>query len=425
MAKSTLKKARSNPKHQKPAKPRRDFPLQPHANGSWSKRIKGKLYYFGPWHDSVAAEQRYHDTVNDIRAGRRPGTLEVDMLPLDELCDRFIAFKAEALEAGDIGQRSFADYYQTCELVMGILGRKATAKRLGPDDFQRLRTRLAKGRNPVSLGNQVRRARVLFRWAYDHELISAPLRFGQAFKVPNKKTMRLAREEKGTLTFKPEELLTLIDAADADMRVAILLGINGGMTNGDIAGLDRGMISDDCQWIRFTRKKTGVPREIPLWPETSEALQVVLVNRPKPKSPTDREAVFLTRTGQRLVRVQAIKDRSDPKAVGKCTVVDQVSTRFRKLLQKCGLYRARRNFYSLRHQFWTEAEAVLDTPAARRIMGHADRSIADQYREYIVPERLQRVTDHVRTWLFGSEKNSPASTDVPNNEVHLEGADSR
>jgi integrase len=98
--------------------------------------------------------------------------------------------------------------------------------------------------------------------------------------------------------------------------------------------------------------------------------------------------------------VQAIKDKSDPKAVGKRTVVDQVSTRFRKLLEKSGLHRLRRNFYSLRHQFWSEAEAVLDTPAAQRIMGHADRSISDQYREYIAPERLERVVQHVHDWLF-------------------------
>jgi integrase len=84
------------------------------------------------------------------------------------------------------------------------------------------------------------------------------------------------------------------------------------MTNGDIAGLERDMITDDCQWVRFTRNKTGVVREIPLWPETREALQAVLTDRPKPKSPTNCEAVFLTRTGQRLVRAQAVKDKADP-----------------------------------------------------------------------------------------------------------------
>jgi hypothetical protein len=49
----------------KPAKPRPDFPLFPHATRRWARKIRGKLHCFGPWDDPDGALQKY--------LGRLPG----------------------------------------------------------------------------------------------------------------------------------------------------------------------------------------------------------------------------------------------------------------------------------------------------------------------------------------------------------------
>jgi hypothetical protein len=56
---------------ERPAKPREDFPLFPHRNGRWAKKVK--FEYFGKWSDDPegdAALKLWADNKNRLLAGR-------------------------------------------------------------------------------------------------------------------------------------------------------------------------------------------------------------------------------------------------------------------------------------------------------------------------------------------------------------------
>jgi hypothetical protein len=62
----------------KPAKPE-GSPFFPHANGTWAKKIRGKLVYFAPWASQpgpdfghTAALERYEKEQADLHASRTP-----------------------------------------------------------------------------------------------------------------------------------------------------------------------------------------------------------------------------------------------------------------------------------------------------------------------------------------------------------------
>src|SRR5215471_3504921 len=74
----------------KPDKPHPDFPLFPHDNGCWAKKIRGRLHYFGVWRGAEdpaaaanAAEQRYLKEKDDLHAGRKPREVSAGVVVKD------------------------------------------------------------------------------------------------------------------------------------------------------------------------------------------------------------------------------------------------------------------------------------------------------------------------------------------------------
>ena len=178
----------------------------------------------------------------------------------------------------------------------------------------------------------------------------------------------------------------------------VLLGINCGFGNTDVASLPQSAVELDAGWIDFPRPKTGVERRCPLWPETVDALRAAIVLRPQPKEKADADLCFVTNQGNRWTRVKpGIADSA------RFTKVDTVGRRFSALLTKLGINgRYRIGFYVLRHCFETIGGESRDQVAVNAIMGHVDSTMAGVYRERISDERLIAVVDTVHKWLFSN-----------------------
>ena len=177
----------------------------------------------------------------------------------------------------------------------------------------------------------------------------------------------------------------------------ILLGINGGMGNTDVAELPLDAVDLHEGWIDYPRPKTEVPRRFPLWPETVQAIKIYLQRRPEPKRGEDAHLVFLTKFRQRWVRSRMREPEPGTVVV---QTIDSIGLQFNKLRASCGAVGIGRGFYALRHTFRTIADDVRDNVAIDRVMGHETPGIATYYRESIDDKRLLAVTNRVRHWLF-------------------------
>src|SRR5262249_34932186 len=158
-----------------------------------------------------------------------------------------------------------------------------------------LRAELAERWGPVRLGNGITRVKSVFKYGLDNGLIEKPVRFGGEFCKPDKAVLRRHRAHNGEKMLEADQLRSLIEAAGVPLRAMILLGINTGFGNHDVATLPLSALDLERGWLNFPRPKTGIPRRCPLWPETVAAIREALAERPTPNDQADADLVFLQR----------------------------------------------------------------------------------------------------------------------------------
>jgi len=379
----------------KPAKPRADFPLFPHRNGLWAKKIKGRFRYYGSWRDDPNGEAALEDWLKkkDFHLSGREAPVEGDEEPagvtVTDLADEYLIFKERALLSGDIAQRTFDVCETSARRLVAFFGKHQLVSDLRPADFGRLRANLAKGRGPVWLKNEVSRMKAVFRYGEKAGTIE-PVNYGLDFERPSAKVLRAARQQRGPRMFKPEEVRAALGVATVNAKAMMLLALNCGLGNTDLGLLPIKAIGLDKAILDFPRSKTATERVVPLWPETVKAVRETLEHRPEPKDEADKWLLF-------------IRPRSRDNYVG-----DHTGTRVHGLIRRT-LEKAKikgRTAYDFRRTFQTIGESARDLPAVQAIMGHAaaQNDMSAVYRQGVDIERKRAVVNCVRRWLFPRTK---------------------
>lgn len=369
-----------------------DFPLSFHkGTGQFYKTHRGRRFYFGP--EPVPAKRQFDREWSYIIRGEPiPEDDDGDAMRLGNLVDAWLADRLQDVEDKLLQRSTYADYERIGQFVADKLGRDSSVNSLSPDDFTTLfrAMRTKWGKSPTVFKRCITIAKMPFRWGFEMAKIDA-MRFGPRFKAPTEDDIRAASHERGRQTYNPEEIRALIEAANPTLRAAILLGINGGYTQKEVAGLRRVWLDTDTGVLNHLRAKTKVPRRVPLWPETIEAIEAM------PEQKAKREArglLFVTREGKPQLQDHPVR-------------IDNIGQMFTRLTDKLGINLDQAGFGKLRATHRTAADGVLDANACRVIMGHKlGRGVEGNYLKHygITDDRLQAVVDHVHAWLYPPKK---------------------
>jgi len=356
------------------------FPLTLHKTGQYCKKVKGKIYYFGT--DKKMALQRYYNQAAFLHAGKAINLkLKSEALSLKIVCNLYLDHQELRATTKEIKQRHV--YGQTLIL-------RSFTKFIGPNcqlcdvstmDLQNYRRKLIKAKkSPNTINNHIATIKALYNWALDNEIVSS---------TPNLRAIKKVTTSKADKPiYNMAQIEKLLRSANEQMKAMIWLGLNCGFGCTDCAQLKWGNIDLKKSRVVFPRGKTGVNRNLPLWPETIDALR---------KIQKSGDLVFYTSRGNTWVRMIESTDKHGNK---KYVKDDAVTKEFSKLLKKTNLKTEKGvGFYTLRRTAATLAARSGDPFAVQKLLGHADLKMATTYVQD-VSEQTDRVINNTRKLII-------------------------
>lgn len=356
------------------------FPLTLHPTGQYCKKIKGKIYYFGA--DKQKALERYLEQAACLHAGRPASRgSSGDSVSIKTMCNLYLDHQESRVAIGEVKPRHVSDQVSLLRAFVRSIGPHRPVSDISTLDLQNYRAKLIRtGLAANSINNRIASVKAMYNWAVDNEIIEHPPRLRALKKVTPQ------REERPTFT--PDQIRLLLEHANVQMQAMIWLGLNCGFGCTDCAELRWNHLDVEHGRVTFPRGKTGIGRNLPLWPETIRALQAM---------PKRGELVFYTRAGNPWVRMIPSKQGD---GAAKYTKDDAVTKEFSKLMKKAGIEAPKGvGFYTLRRTAATLAARSQDPFAVQKLLGHTDLKMASTYVQD-VSEQTDRVVNNVRNLII-------------------------
>ena len=127
-----------------PSKPYPPFPLTPHNNGQWCKKVRSRVHLFGVWKDPQAALDNYLRVAGDLHAGRQPASSNIASAQptVKDVSNHYLSFQLHRLDVREISPRTFEDYRTVTESFARFVGANRAVSDLSPEDFLRFRQKL-------------------------------------------------------------------------------------------------------------------------------------------------------------------------------------------------------------------------------------------------------------------------------------------
>ena len=255
---------------------------------------------------------------------------------IDALVTSYLADRKAEMESGNLSAASYSsdvyrlDVFAThCERERkSKLADVVTAEFLGAYRAKQLKA-LAKGKaSAPTAKHNLRTVKALLRWAYKTEAIDVLPRVLEGYAnvtIP-----------KPVLAFySVDEIKTQWKHATPRQRLYILLALNLGYTQADIATLEHGMVDLAAGKVIRNRHKTEQPQNAKLWPLTSKLLQAEMTD------PRKSTLMLLGENGNPLV--------SDKESeAGKPLHIDAINLAFKRVKVKAKMTGDKRGFKHFR-----------------------------------------------------------------------------